>query len=181
MAKLVAATYGDALFELAVSQNQVDSIYEEALAVLNAFEENEELGKLLNHPKVVKEEKIKVIENIFGQFVSKEITGFLVTIVEKDRSREILDIFTYFVGRIKEYKKIGIAYVATPMELSKQMKDKIEAKLLATTDYKSFEMNYNIDESIIGGMVIRIGDRVIDSSIRHKLDELSRELVKIDV
>ena len=62
-----------------------------------------------------------------------------------------------------------------------QMKDKIEAKLLATTDYKSFEMNYNIDESIIGGMVIRIGDRVIDSSIRHKLDELSRELVKIDV
>ncbi len=181
MAKLVAATYGDALFELAVSQNQVDSIYEEALAVLNAFEENEELGKLLNHPKVVKEEKIKVIENVFGQFVSKEITGFLVTIVEKDRSREILDIFTYFVGRIKEYKKIGIAYVATPMELSKQMKDKIEAKLLATTDYKSFEMNYNIDESIIGGMVIRIGDRVIDSSIRHKLDELSRELVKIDV
>ena len=92
-----------------------------------------------------------------------------------------MDIFTYFVGRIKEYKKIGIAYVATPMELSKQMKDKIEAKLLATTDYKSFEMNYTIDESIIGGMVIRIGDRVIDSSIRHKLDELSRELVKIDV
>ena len=85
MAKLVAATYGDALFELAVSQNQVDSIYEEALAVLNAFEENEELGKLLNHPKVVKEEKIKVIENVFGQFVSKEITGFLVTIVEKDK------------------------------------------------------------------------------------------------
>lgn len=181
MAKLVAATYGDALFELAVSQNQVDSLYEEAQAVLDSFQSNHELLELLNHPKVVKEEKIKVIENIFDKFVSKEITGFLVTIVEKDRSREIIDIFTYFIGRVKEYRKIGIAYVSTPTELSEEMKEKVQTRLLECTDYKEFEMNYSIDESLIGGMVIRIGDRVIDSSIKHKLDKLSRELVKTDV
>ena len=181
MAKLVSATYGDALFELAVSQNRVDGFYDEAQAVLAAFKDNGELMAILNHPKIVKEEKISVIENIFSKFVSKEMTGFLVTIVTKDRSTEIPEVFEYFIGRIKEYKHIGVAYVTTPMELSESSKAKIVDKLLKTTDYREFEMNYAVDKSLIGGMVIRIGDRVVDSSIKHKLDSLSRELAQIDV
>ncbi len=181
MAKLVSAAYGDALFELAVEQNKVDLFYEEADAVLKSFKENSDLMGLLNHPKIVKEDKISVIDNIFGKFISREMTGFLVTIVTKDRSREIPDIFQYFIDRVKEYKGIGIAYVTTPMELTGDIKAKVVNKLLQTTGYSQFEMNYSVDESLIGGMVIRIGDRVIDSSIKHKLTSLSRELNKIDV
>lgn len=181
MAKLVSATYGDALFELAVSQNRVDAYYDEAQAVLSVFNDNRELMEVLNHPKIVKEEKISVIENIFSKFVSKEMTGFLVTIVTKDRSGEIPEIFDYFIKKVKEYRHIGVAYVTTPMELSESSREKLVDKLLKTTDYKKFEMNYAVDKSLIGGMVIRIGDRVVDSSIKHKLDSLSRELAQIDV
>ncbi|MFW5632002.1 MAG: F0F1 ATP synthase subunit delta, partial [Acetivibrio ethanolgignens] len=60
MAKLVSKTYGDALFELAVEENTMDATAKEAEAVLDAFAENEELLNLLNHPKVTREEKIKV-------------------------------------------------------------------------------------------------------------------------
>ena len=63
MAKLVSNTYGDALFELALEMNQMDSMLEEVKAVSELLRENEELTKLMNHPKVVKEEKIEVIEN----------------------------------------------------------------------------------------------------------------------
>ena len=63
MAKLVSATYGDALFELAVEESKVDSLYAEATDRLKVFEENSELGRLLNHPKIDKSEKEKVIEN----------------------------------------------------------------------------------------------------------------------
>lgn len=181
MAKLVSATYGDALFDVAVSSNSVDAFYEEAEAVLQAFADNRDLGELLNHPKIVKEDKISIIDNIFGKFVSKEMTGFLVTIVTKDRSRYIPDIFEYFLNRVKEYKKIGTAFVTTPMELSEAMKTKVKNRLLQTTGYREFEMKYAVDEGLIGGMVIRIGDRVIDSSIRHRLDVLSRELYSLDV
>jgi len=52
---------------------------------------------------------------------------------------------------------------------------------LETTDYQEFEIHYSVDESLIGGMIIRIGDRVVDSSIKHKLLELSRQLQKIDL
>ena len=181
MAKLVSATYGDSLFEVAVEQDMVDVLYEEADAVLTAYHDNEELAVFLNHPKIVKDEKIKVIENVFNQFVSREMTGFLITVVTKDRADELENILSYFIDRVKEYKKIGVAYVTTPSELSDETKAKIVEKLLATTAYVSFEMHYIVDESLIGGMVIRIGDRVIDSSIRTKLTNLSRELYKISI
>ncbi len=181
MAKLVSATYGDALFDAAVGENRVDAFYEEAEAVLQAFRDNGDLGELLNHPKIVKEDKISIIENIFGKFVSKEMTGFLATIVTKDRSGDITAIFEYFLNKVKEFKKIGTAFVTTPMELSEAMKTKVKNRLLQTTGYREFEMKYAVDESLIGGMIIRIGDRVIDSSIRHRLDALSRELYSLDV
>ena len=106
MAKLVSATYGDALFELAVQESKVDSLYAEATDCLKVFEENSELGRLLNHPKIDKSEKEKVIENAFGQFVSKDITGLLVLMVSKDRQKQIMETLRYFIGKIREYKKI---------------------------------------------------------------------------
>ena len=62
MAKLVSATYGDALFEVAMEQNAVDSLFEEAKAVWNALGDNHDLIEFLNHPKIDKNEKIKTIE-----------------------------------------------------------------------------------------------------------------------
>lgn len=179
MAKLVSATYGDSLYEVAVEQNMVDRLFEEADSVLTAYHENPELAIFLNHPKIVKDEKIKVVRDIFGPFVSAEMTGFLATVVNKDRAGELEDILSYFIARIKEYKKIGVVYVETPQEMSDSSKEKLVNKLLATTAYESLEMHYSLDESLIGGMVIRIGDRIVDSSIRTKLQDLSRELYKL--
>ena len=181
MAKLVENTYGDALFDLAVQESKVDSLYEEAKAVIQAFDNNSELGKLLNHPKIEKEEKEKVIENIFGQFVSKDMTGLLYIMVAKDRQNKIVDTLKYFEARVMEHKRIGRAHVATAKPLSDDQKKKVVDRLLATTSYVDFNIDYAIDESIIGGMVIRIGDRVVDSSIRTKLDELAKDLRKIQL
>ena len=66
-------------------------------------------------------------------------------------------------------------------ELSKEQKEQVEKKLLETTNYVSFEMHYEVDTALIGGMVIRMGDRVVDSSIRTKLYNLSKELYHIPI
>ena len=181
MAKLVSATYGEALFEVAMEQNMVDALYEEVKAVYDALALNKELIEFLNHPKIEKSNKISTIEEIFNKFVSKELTGLIVTVVKKDRSKDLTNILEYFLNKVKEFKKIGTAYVTTPMELTDEAKKKVEKRLLETTGYVKFEMIYDVDASLIGGMVIRIGDRVVDSSIKHKLSEISRQLNKIDV
>lgn len=181
MAKLVSKTYGDALFELALEEDKLDVLFEESKVIREVFLDNDELLKLLNHPKIDKEEKIQVMENIFNNRASKDFVGFLTIIMRKERQNSIIDILDYFIAKVKEYKKIGVAYVTTAIELGESQKKAVESRLLATTEYKTFEMNYTVDKSIIGGMIIRIGDRVVDSSISHKLSELSRDLYKIQL
>ena len=181
MAKLVSKTYGDALFELALEKNQMDSMLEEVRAVSSLLRENEEQTKLMNHPKVVKEEKMEVIENIFKGRVSMELVGLMRMIVEKGHFNELDSVFVYFIERVKEYKNIGTAYVTSAMELSDAQKQAVEKRLLDTTRYVKFEMHFKVDASLIGGMTIRIGDRVVDSSIKNKLNDLTRELTKIQL
>ena len=101
--------------------------------------------------------------------------------MEKDRQNELSGILEYFIAKTKEYLKIGIVYVTTPMELSAQQKADVEKKLSDTTGFTTLEMNYSIDKSLIGGMVIRIGDRVVDTSIKTKLAELTKDLNKIQL
>lgn len=181
MAKLVSATYGDALFDIALEKSAVEEFAEEVKAVAQAFSENPDLMKLLEHPKIVKEEKIELIENVFKGRISDEMTGFLVLVISKGRQRELNSIFEYFTDKVREYKNIGVAYVTTPVEMSDSQKKQVVEKLLLTTQYADFEMHYEADESLIGGMVIRIGDRVVDSSIKTKLEELSRSLKNVQL
>lgn|SRR5574344_1206917 len=181
MAKLVSKTYGDALFELALENNKLDLLYDESKVIMQVFLENNELIKLLNHPKIDKDDKISVIENIFKQRVSEDFVGFLVLVIKKERQNNVVEILDYFISLVKEYKKIGIAYVTTAKDATDDQKKAIEDKLLSTTKYEQFEMNYNVDEDIIGGMIIRIGDKVVDNSIKTKLNKLSKELYKIQL
>ena len=181
MAKLVSKTYGDALFELAQELDKMDVIQEEVEAVLQVLDANDEFIKLMSHPRISVEEKTSMLETVFKEKVSDEVTGFLLTIESKGRFQEIKNILSYFVDRVREYKKIGVAYVISATALTDSEKKAVESRLLETTSYVSFLMEYDVDPTLIGGMVIRIGDRVVDSSIKCKLDNMAKELSKIQL
>ena len=181
MAKLISKTYGDALFELAVEKDKVDVLLEEIGQLKEVLSENDEFGKLMNHPKIIKEEKIQVAKDVFEGRISEELLGFLTIIITKDRYKDIDAILDYFIAEVKRYKGIGVATVTTAVPLKEEQCKKIEQKLLDTTDYKEMEMHYQTDKSLIGGMVVRIGDRVVDSSVKTKLNELQKDLLKVQL
>lgn len=181
MAKLVSKVYGDALFETALDRDKMDILFEEASALVPILKANPELKTLLSNPQIVKEEKVSIIHQVFDHKVEEELMGFLSIIVEKDRQNDMIPIFEYFVQRVKEYKKIGAAYVTSAVELKPEQKARLEEKLLATTPYVSFEMHYQTDPELMGGMVVRIGDHVVDSSIRTRLYELKKELTHLQL
>ena len=167
MAKLVSKTYGDALFAVACEEECIDEFFEAAVCVVDSL--------------WAKEEKIKIVEETFSQKIPKEIIGLMTLLIKKGHAKDMCAVFKYFIGLVKEEKKIGSARVVTAIQLSGEQKEKVEQKLLETTSYEKFEMNYEVDSSLIGGMVIRIGDRIVDSSIRTKLYELSKNLRKIQL
>ena len=171
MAKLVSKVYGDALFEAAMERDMLSPVYEEVQSLQTILMENADLVQ----------EKLKVVENIFKGRVSDDLMGFLETVIEKGRQKELPKILDYFVNRVKEYKKIGIVTVTSAVELSAEQKAHTEAKLLETTAFVSLEVTYSVDPAILGGLVIRIGDRVVDSSIRTRLGEIRRDLMKLQL
>ena len=181
MAKLVSKTYGDALFELCLEEKKEDLLFEEAKSFLEVVKKEDELVRFMKHPKIVKEEKMKTGKNIFDKHFSKEFAGFLMILIQKDRFSEVEKTLEYFIGRMKAHKKIGVAYVSTAKVLTDEQKEQVKARLLETTDFETFEMNYVVDETLLGGMVIRIGDRVVDTSIKNKLRSLSKELYALQV
>ena len=92
MAKLISKTYADALFELAIEENQTVSFRQEVESLQQILRDNEEFHKFMNHPKIPKEEKKAALENIFRGRIDNELLGFLITIVDKDRYGKIEEI-----------------------------------------------------------------------------------------
>lgn len=178
MAKQVSKTYGSALFEVAMENRSLDATLEEVLFVKQTFLENEELSKFLLHPNIEKEEKVKVIENIYAGRVSDELTALMTMLVLKGHQKDFLSVFDYVIAAIKEEKGIGIAYISSAVELKKEQKERIEQKLIETTKYQKIEGNYKVDPSLIGGLVIRVADTVVDSSLKTQIAELSKSLVQ---
>lgn len=181
MAKLVSKTYGQALFDTAMEGHKAGELMDEIRAVQTVLDQNPDFDKLMKHPGIPKQEKVRVMENIFRGRVSDELAGFLKIIVEKERYKDLQAIFQYFIDKVKEEKGIGVAYVTTAVELTDAQQESVKARLLAITSYHTMEMHYKMDADLIGGMVIRIGDRVVDSSIRSKLSDLTKQLLQIQL
>lgn len=177
----MSKVYGDALFDEAVEKGLLSEWYDEVRALRIIFVENSDLVQFLNHPQIIKEEKMKVVETIFAERLSESLLGFLVIVIEKGRQNDLLAICDYFIDRVKEYKKIGVVSVVSAIELSDEQKKRVEDKILQTTSFVSLETSYSVDEALLGGLKIRIGDRVVDSSIRSRLEELKRDLMKLQL
>lgn len=183
MAKLVSRTYGEALFRAAMESgpDKAAELMEEILDIRAALAENPEFDGLIKHPAVPKQEKLQVVKNVFQGRVSDELARFLEVIVTKERYRDLDAVFTYYIARVKEQQKIGVAYVTTAVELTVGQKNAVEAKLLETGGCLKMEMHYSVEPDLIGGMVIRMNGRVVDSSIRTKLDGMTKQLLQIQL
>ena len=176
MAKLVSKVYGDAYVSVVSEKNNLIDALEEIKSVKNILLENVEIIELLDSPKMDDEEKIDFIKGIFENHISVDSLGFLLTIIEKKRQAELIPILDYVIDCVKELLLIGKATVTTALPLDDSKKDKIVDELLKSSHYKSLEAEYVVDESIIGGIVIRIGDRVVDSSVKTRIDKMRKML-----
>lgn len=181
MAKLAAKVYGDALFNLAVEHQITDQLYEETKAVREVLLADQNLNQVMEYPGISRQEKIAMMMKILDGRVSKEMAGFLKIVLEKDRYQETKSMLDYFEARIKDYKKIGVVYISTPMKVKEIQKKQIEEKILAASDYETLECHYSVERSLMGGMVIRIKDRVVDSSLKSRLECMSKNLLHLQI
>ena len=197
MAKLISKVYGDALFDYALENNLIEQTYEEANDIKYIFETSKELRDFVSNPIISTDEKKQTLHNIFIENVWKgtlskvlsvfkldslikgkntKILSFLYIIIDKGREKEIVSIMEYFLARVREYKNIGVAYITSATQLNDSQKELLEEKLINTTNYKQFIFEYKVDEELISGLKIVVGDKVLDSTMKTKIDTLSKNL-----
>lgn len=188
MAKLVSKVYGDALFEAVCDgaspedeRKRIESLYADVLALRKILDENPDFLAVLEHPDIPLEEKAELLEKVFCGKLEENLYGLLRLLIEKEHTHELKNVLSYVVDRYKDYMGIGVVYVTSAMELSKEKKAEVEAKVLETTSFKTLEMHYAVDPEIIGGFVIRIGDRVADASVATRLEQMKRQLKNIQI
>lgn len=180
MVEIIAKRYANALYEIATQDNKIDLFMDEMNFVKTVFVKETELVQVLNHPKVSTEERTKMIEDIFKGKISEEIVGLLVLILNKDRQEYIVQICDEFLLLALDYKGIVKAYVTSAVELNAAQETKLIEQLKKSLD-KDVEIIKEVDESIIAGLIIRVGDKVLDNSIKTKIKKMSKDLSAIQL
>ena len=171
----VATRYASALMELTNEQKKSDAIADDLLVVKSAVDASRELRNLLASPVVAKEKKQAVIRDVFKKKISEVVLGYLLQIVEKGRENVLGEILTqYFILRDEQLGIVRVDVKTTVEFSAKQEKDLV--KQLEAMTKKKVEITFSLDKTIKGGFVARVGDTVLDGSIKRQLEILKVKL-----
>lgn len=180
MAKLVSKTYSEALFEVALEENKVDLFLEELQFIIDTFKMYPEFYDLFKSPLLKVDEKKKVVSEVFGEKLSQEMNNFLKIILDKRRAYYIEQIKLEYEKMVNKHKGIIKAVAVTAIPLSDEEKNSLEEKLSKLTG-KSIKLTNEIDKSLLGGVLVKLGDKVIDGTVKSRLEELKESLAQIVV
>ncbi len=174
----VAGRYAEALYEIAVQGNLVDQLESELLAVNNVLNESEPLKKVIIHPQITANEKKEVLANLFKGHISEIMMNFLGFVLDRQREPFLADITEYFTGLANKARNVSDVQVTSAVELTEEEKENMVAAMAKNTG-KKVKLTYNIDQELLGGVVVRFGDKVIDGSVRTRLQTLREHLRQI--
>lgn len=173
---IVAKRYAVALFQLAKEQNVIDQIENELLVVKEVFTMNQELINVFNHPKVTNEAKKSIIKEAFSG-LSQQVVNTLYLLVDRHRVDVVTEIVDYFVQSANEARGTEDAIVYSVRPLSDSELSAISASFAKKIGKTSLRLQNVVDSKLIGGVKLRIGNRIYDGSISGKLERIERQLV----
>ena len=172
----VCNRYSIALMELADSKSILDRISSDVEFMYATMSGSKELRLMLASPIIKSDVKLSVLNELFASTISVDSMNFLKFVVEKNREKVLPDIFKRFL----ELRDLKLGFVnveiTSAVELTDKQREELKAKLQKITE-KKVKMKFHLDQSIIGGMLIRIGDTIMDSSVAHQLELLKKRFL----
>ena len=171
-----ASRYAKALLELAIEQQKLESIESNMSRILAAAKETNEFQVFLDSPVINIDKKVAVLNILFGEFEPLTLS-FLALITKNGRERLITEIAQSYISQVKEFKGIIPISITSARKLDEATKATILAKINASVT-GTLEITELIDESLIGGFIVTMGDKQIDASVASQLARMKQELTK---
>jgi F-type H+-transporting ATPase subunit delta len=171
-----AVRYAKALLELAQEQNKLDVVESNMLDIIKAGKETHDFQVFLNSPIIKVDKKISVLNQLFSNFDSLTLS-FIALITKNSRERLITEIALSFVSQLKDLKGIVPVSITSATPLDSKTRDVILSKINLSVKGQ-LEVEEIIDKELIGGFVVRMGDKQIDASVASQLNRMKQELTK---
>ena len=176
----VARRYATSLFRTAKRIDQVDRILEDLKAIADLLIKDPNLKNFLEAPQILDQHKKELLTTAFKNLISEALFSFLLLVLEKHRIEYLLAMAEEYERLVKEDQGILQARITTARPLDPAFADRLKEELEKNTG-KRIEAILRIEPQIIGGIVVILGNKIIDKSIRHQLDELKEEMLALRV
>src|ERR1700756_752012 len=172
MSELTVATrYAKSIIDLAQEKKALEEIRNDMELFSQTLKASHELQAVLANPIIGHARKIRVLEAIFGKKINKVTDSFFKIMVNKSRAGILFETSKEFINQYNIIKHISRAYVTTAAPISEENRKAIKAELEAATG-GIIELHSKVDKDLIGGFVLTIGDRQVDTSISTSLRKL---------
>jgi F-type H+-transporting ATPase subunit delta len=170
----IARVYADALFEVAEEKGKLDEIHEQLAEFADAMAGNRELQVFFFRPYFSSAEKREGIAKAISG-ADEELVNFLELLAEKHRMPAIFRIRLRFDELWAKAKRRLEVTLTSAVELDQGVVDKVGEEIARQTDRK-IDLSNEVDPDILGGLVLRVGNMVLDASLRAKLEKLRKEV-----
>lgn len=170
----VSHRYAKSLLDLALEKGQLEPVNEDMRLVLETIRANRELSVLLKSPVVKTDKKQEILKAIFGGHIGVISTEFLNILTRKRREGELEGIADAFVSQYKKHKQILTAVITTASGLDEKLRAQVLEVVKQSAGGKSIELVEKTDTALIGGFVLRIGDKQVDASVIRQIRNLER-------
>jgi F-type H+-transporting ATPase subunit delta len=173
----VTSRYARAFAEVVVDRRMnADKSVEELDSIASLIESNADLRNVLQNPAVPRQQKLKLLDAIVGRMgASKELRNFIAVLVDHHRAGHMEEIAKQFKRELNQRLGIAESEVSSARELSKEERQALEKELQAITG-KTVQATYSKDETLLGGVVVRIGSTIYDGSVRGQLHKIREQI-----
>ena len=169
--------YAEAAFQIGRADRNLDA-WERDLARIGELLANDELRRIVEHPVVPFAEKQRLLVKLVGSDTVREAVELVLLMVRRGRPRALQPMIRHFGELLRRERGIVLAEVRTALALDDEQRGSVEQRLAELTGEK-VDMNEVVDEALIGGIAVRIGDRLYDASVRSRLERLRARLTAV--
>ena len=173
---MVARRYALALFQIAKEQQLLGVIEEELRVVREVFVYNTDIKAVLKSSKLTIDRKKEILKAAFTS-VNPYVLNTLLILIDRHREDEIIEVANQFFELANEESGVAEAKVYSTRELTEAERNAISATFAAKVGKKSLRIENIVDSELLGGVKLRIGNRIYDGTLRGKLDRLERKLL----
>ena len=167
--------YAEALFRIVQAEGELDRVEDELFRFGKILESNHELKQALSDKSIERAQRTKVLDDLLADKVSPHTLSLLAFVVEQGRARQLPQILDLLSDLAAEAREAVVAEVRSAVPLDDNQTGELAAALSTATG-KKVEVKSLVDPSIIGGVVAKVGDTVIDGSVRRRLEQLKEQV-----